>query len=353
MITFHLQKKAPAAVPKTEPQAPAPETKPDVVPTAAPEPAAEAAPASAAAAPAAPATAADPYSAAASELATGSALEEKISQIMDMGFPRDEVVRAMRAAFNNPERAVEYLMTGIPAGLEPPAAAAGAAAPAGGAPAAPQAAEAPAQPFNMFGPAPTAGAAAGGGGGGGGSLDALRQNPQFQMLRSLVQQNPALLQPMLQELGKNNPQLLAQINSNQSEFLSIINEPVAVSRFHCCPFPSHHHSAYLLSIVFQIYTGYCFLVLCNNVPSSEAYTPHPWPVQMEGDMQALMGQIMQGGGEEETLEIELTEEEAAAISRLEGLGFPKDLCIEAFLICDKNEEAAANYLLENAAGDMM
>jgi len=55
---------------------------------------------------------ADMYGQAASNLVAGSNLEATIQQILDMGggsWNRETVVRALRAAFNNPERAVEYL----------------------------------------------------------------------------------------------------------------------------------------------------------------------------------------------------------------------------------------------------
>lgn len=123
---------------------------------------------------------------------------------MNEYLPYLQVLRAMRAAFNNPERAVEYLMTGIPESAAPPPPAAAAAAPAAGggtvAPPLAAAATAGALPFNMFGP-PIPAAAAGGGAaapGAPGALDFLRNSPQFQMVRQAVRANPALLSEVLQ-----------------------------------------------------------------------------------------------------------------------------------------------------------
>lgn len=36
-----------------------------------------------------------------------------IEELISMGFPREECLNAMRAAFNNPERAAEYLINVI------------------------------------------------------------------------------------------------------------------------------------------------------------------------------------------------------------------------------------------------
>lgn len=69
-----------------------------------------------------------------------------------------------------------------------------------------------------------AGAGAGGDGGGLGNLDFLRNNPQFQQLRQIVQQQPRMLEPILQQVGMGNPQLAQLIGDNPDQFLQLLSE---------------------------------------------------------------------------------------------------------------------------------
>lgn len=69
------------------------------------------------------------------------------------------------------------------------------------------------------------GAAAGAEGGVGlGNLDFLRNNPQFQQLRQIVQTQPRMLEPILQQVGAGNPQLARLIGENPDQFLQLLSE---------------------------------------------------------------------------------------------------------------------------------
>ena len=170
-------------------------------------------------------------------------------------------------------------------------------APAAGAVAQPAA---PAQPRNLFQAAAQAAqatptgatgtptpASRGAGGVDSTDLDALRSNPLVGQLRQLVQQNPALLQPFLQQLAASNPQLFQLINRNQQAFLEFLTEGSGV------------------------------------------------------DLGALQGADMEGeegaggeGGAPGQI-VQVTEAERDAIQRLEGMGFDRQMVLQAFIACDR------------------
>ncbi|CAG8694848.1 20298_t:CDS:2 [Racocetra persica] len=135
-----------------------------------------------------------------SALVTGTDYTNAIQSIMEMGFEREQVVKAMRASFNNPDRAVDYLMNGIPESVE----------------------QIPVT-SDLTGnqPAPST---TGNTGTATPEIALLRSQPQFQQLRQLVQQNPASLPHLLQLIGQTNPQLLQYINANQPAFTRLLQE---------------------------------------------------------------------------------------------------------------------------------
>ena len=57
-----------------------------------------------------------------------------------------------------------------------------------------------------------------------GNLDFLRNNPQFQQLRQIVQAQPRMLEPILQQVGAGNPDLARMIGENPDQFLQLLSE---------------------------------------------------------------------------------------------------------------------------------
>ena len=141
--------------------------------------------------------------------------------------------------------------------------------------------------------------------GGLGNLDFLRNNPQFQQLRQIIQTQPRMLEPILQQVAQGNPQLAEMISNNPEQFLQLLSE------------------------------------------DADEDTPLPPGAQA----------------------VSVTEEEREAIERVSytlsrtleacsdyaqqlcRLGFERDLVIQAYFACDKNEELAANFLFEQPDDD--
>jgi len=212
-----------------------------------------------------------------SVLLSGSEFDQTVQSIMAMGYDRPEVERALRASFNNPDRAVEYLLNGIPPAFTQEEAAA----------------------TNLTTP--------GGGGTGGGAeltpesdpLGFLRAQPQFEQMRTVVRENPQLLNAVLQQIGQTNPALLQVISENQEEFVRLLNED-------------------------------------STPPSSSGSSS------------------VSGGGARDpshTFQLQITPQDKEAIERLKSLGFPEHLVVQAYFACEKNENLAANFLLQSDMDD--
>ncbi|XP_050542527.1 UV excision repair protein RAD23 homolog A [Daktulosphaira vitifoliae] len=212
------------------------------------------------------------------ESASGDEYEKIVQNIMDMGYVRTQVEIALRASFNNPDRAVEYLITGIPEELQSD-------------PAINQSMS------NIL--SEDTGSSTGSSQGSipthqNEPLAFLRNQPTFQQMRTVVQQNPELLNSVLQQIGQTNPALLQMISNNQEAFVRMLNEPAEGA---------------------------------SAVPAATGRSPT--------------------GG----YEVAVSSQDKEAIDRLKALGFPEHQVVQAYFACEKNENMAANLLLTQEPDD--
>ncbi|XP_050703191.1 UV excision repair protein RAD23 homolog B-like [Eriocheir sinensis] len=225
-------------------------------------------------------------------IVVGEEFNRMVENIMEMGYERTQVERALRASFNNPYTAVQYLVDGIPPNLEEPA-----------------------------------GQPAGGGGGGGGGdesvsvegepdaegdpLNFLRSQPQFEQMRQMIRSNPSLLDAFIQQIGQTNPQLLQAIQQNQEAFVRMLNE--------------------------------------GGPGSGGSSTGSSGGTQGSGGGGGGggggSGGSGGGGGVGAPTAIFLSPQDRDAIDRLKALGnFPEDVVVQAYFACEKNENLAAEFL---------
>ncbi|XP_071799287.1 UV excision repair protein RAD23 homolog A-like [Asterias amurensis] len=227
-----------------------------------------------------------------SMLVTGDEYKSMVEQIVLLGYERHKVEAALHASFNNPDRAMEYLLTGIPQTQVP---------------------DMQQQLPEMQQPTEE------------NPLSFLQNNPVFNQMRQAVQANPTMLDTVLQQLQLSNPELLELINKNQEQFIALMNEGAQSGG----------------GIGGQAGT----LPLGGVQPSGQTAgqpgggsTGVEAPRQVEG---VAGGEAPAHG----VHYITLTQQDRQAVDNLKELGFSEELVIQAFFACEKDTALAANFLL--------
>lgn len=237
-----------------------------------------------AAAPASQTTSGGSVGSAESLLVMGEEFNRMVENIMEMGYERSQVERALRASFNNPYTAVQYLVDGIPPNLDEPA-----SNPAAGGEGEEQvAAEGDPDPDED-------------------PLNFLRSQPQFEQMRQMIRSNPSLLDAFIQQIGQTNPQLLHVIQENQEAFVRMLNEGGS--------------------------SGGASTGGSGNQGSGGGSSGG-------GGSGGVSGRAVPGQNA-----ILVSPQDRDAIERLKALGnFPEDVVIQAYFACEKNENLAAEFL---------
>ncbi|KAF6002544.1 UV excision repair protein rad23 [Cyanidiococcus yangmingshanensis] len=251
----------------------------------------------------------NPSNIASSGLVTGEEYSLCISRMRDMGFDDDSIEKAMRAAHHNPERAIEYLCSGLPdsVGDSPRLSGDSSAVSDDGSfhrrgtqqTGPNREAEVPQHEAQTIR----------------GDLEILRRLPHFALLRRAIQQDPSQIQALLAELQRIDPRLLDIIQRNQAEFISMLNEPVSDEEAE------------------------------RELRQLQELVSH------RGRDENRIGGTTLPAESAQAVRVEVTQEEADQLRQLEEMmepmGVSRETCLQIWLGCDRNIELAAMHIMDN------
>mmetsp|Transcript_26844 Transcript_26844/g.61906 ORF Transcript_26844/g.61906 Transcript_26844/m.61906 type:complete len:315 (-) Transcript_26844:43-987(-) len=199
------------------------------------------------------------------------------------------------------------------------------------------------------------------------SITDLRSNPRFRELARTVISNPSVLARMLPALRRTHPELQSAIQENLEGFVQMLRDEVVPSTpqtpagGEAAPggAPNPAMLAQLLQrMPPEMRNSPEFLQFAAMVAQNPAMLQ-----QLMRDpqiMQQAMAEAGVGGGEgggeadgDQRMSIPLTEADNEAIERLAAMGFDRNMAAQAYLACEKNEELAANFLMDGGGDEDM
>ncbi|KAI1706827.1 UBA/TS-N domain-containing protein [Ditylenchus destructor] len=222
--------------------------------------------------------------------------EATVTRLESMGYPREEVERALRAAFGEAGLAVEYLCNGIPAHIEQVLR--------------------ESVPLQQPSNEPV-------------NLEEVAQSNAFAQIRQRVNANPALLLQILQEIHAVNPPLMEAILQDPHKFLQLLGGRIAtfdpnaviagIQDFFAGSVPRNFRAQHQTT---------------ENQPRNPSTSGAT--TQTESPVEDLTNFSTQ----------ELSDQDKANIEKIKSFGVSDQLVLEAYLSCDKDESLAVNYILQ-------
>jgi UV excision repair protein RAD23 len=180
----------------------------------------------------------------------------------------------------------------------------------------------------------------------------LRQCPNFHNMAVFVSRNPTALSQMLPALRPNYPELLQAITANLDGFVQMLRAEAGAASGGGTPTAGDAANPMAAAMNNPQMAQMAAMLAQNPAMLQQLAQSDPQIAQLAQQnpqaLASLLAMAAQGGGMPGggMPQAQLTEEDNAAVERLVALGFDKEMVIEVFLGCGKDEQLAASILLD-------